>query len=72
MMERIGTVCGVIGAFLAALGMGLYGYPLFTLSSICLLRSSWAQGNRNLIALQSAFLLTNIIGIFHFGGLNHA
>ena len=65
-MERIGTVCGILGALLAALGFGVYGYPLFTLSSICLLRSSFLQRNKNLMMLQGAFLLCNIIGIIHY------
>lgn len=65
-MERIGTVFGIIGAFLAALGVGVYGYPLFTVSSICLMVSSYKQQNRNLLALQSAFLACNVIGIYTF------
>lgn len=65
-MEKLGTVCGIGGAFLAACGLGAFGYPLFTLSSIFLLRSSFTQGNKNLMMLQSAFLLANIIGIIHF------
>ncbi len=65
-MERFGTVCGIIGAFLAAAGMGLYGYPLFFLSSIALCYSAVKQGNKNLMALQAAFLLANIIGLKTF------
>jgi hypothetical protein len=65
-MEKIGTICGISGATLAACGLGAFGYPLFTLSSIFLLRSSFIQGNKNLMMLQGAFLLTNIIGIFHY------
>ena len=65
-MERIGTIFGIIGAFLAALGVGVYGYPLFTISSVCLIISSYRQGNKNLLALQSAFLACNVIGIYTF------
>jgi hypothetical protein len=66
MMERIGTVFGIAGAFLAALGVGVFGYPLFTVSSVCLMTSSYQQNNKNLFALQSAFLGCNIIGIYTF------
>ena len=65
-MEKIGAFCGILGAFLAAFGFGAFGYPLFTLSSIFLLRSSFLQGNKNLMMLQSAFLLANVVGVFNF------
>jgi hypothetical protein len=68
-MERLGALCGIIGAFLAASGFGAYGYPLFTLSSVLLLATSIRQKQHNLIALQSAFLCANIVGIYHFVGI---
>ena len=68
-MEKLGVICGVLGAFIAAAGFGLFGYPLFTLSSVLLFISAKQQKNINLMYLQSAFLMANIVGIktFVFG-----
>ncbi len=65
-LELIGTVCGILGAFLAASGHGNFGYPLFTLSGAFLLYTAFKQGNKNFIALQVSYLTANIIGIMHF------
>lgn len=64
--ETLGTVAGIIGAFLVATKYGQYGYPFFLVSSIALLISAIKFNQRNFIALQSVFLLANIIGAFNY------
>jgi nicotinamide riboside transporter PnuC len=66
LIELIGTVSGIIGAFLVALGLGAYGYPVFITSSFCLTISAYAQKNWNLLALQSVFVCANILGIYTY------
>ena len=65
-LETIGTICGIIGAFLVALKMGAYGYPFFFVSSFCLMTSAIALGQRNFIALQGVFFVANVIGLFNY------
>lgn len=61
--EFIGTIAGIIGAFLVALKFGHIGYPFFMLSSIMLLCSAIGKRQNNFIALQSVFLTANVIGL---------
>lgn len=65
-IETIGTVAGIIGAFLVATKFGQYGYPFFLISSVCLLISAVKLGQRNFIALQGVFLSANIVGFFNY------
>lgn len=65
-LETLGTITGIIGAFLVATKFGQYGYPFFLVSSIALLISAIKFNQRNFIALQSVFLLANIIGAFNY------
>ena len=65
-LETVGTICGIIGAFLVALKMGAYGYPFFFVSSFCLMTSAIALRQRNFIALQGVFFVANIIGLFNY------
>jgi hypothetical protein len=64
--ETIGTIAGIIGAFLVATKFGQYGYPFFFLSSVCLLTSAIKLKQRNFIALQGVFLTANIVGLFNY------
>ena len=64
--ERLGAALGMIGAFLAAMNLGIYGYPAFSLSSIILFGTALKQKNPNLMALQATFLIANILGIYTF------
>lgn len=64
--ETIGTIAGIIGAFIVALGMGAIGYPVFVTSSIFLAISAKAQKNSNLFMLQIAFLSANMVGIYTY------
>ena len=65
-VEKFGAGFGILGAFLAAAGFGVVGYPCFTLSSILLVYTSIMQKNYNLLSMQAAFLAANILGIFTF------
>jgi nicotinamide riboside transporter PnuC len=65
-LETIGTVCGIIGAFLVAMKMGEYGYPFFFVSSFCLMVSAIKLKQHNFIALQSVFFVANVIGLFNY------
>lgn len=65
-LETLGTICGIIGAFLVALKMGEYGYPFFMLSSIALTISAISNRQKNFIALQGVFLMANIVGLFNY------
>jgi uncharacterized membrane protein YccC len=65
-IETLGTVCGIVGAFLVALKFGEYGYPFFFVSSLCLLTSAWYNKQRNFIALQGVFFAANVVGLFNY------
>jgi hypothetical protein len=64
--ETLGTICGILGAFLVATKHGDIGYPFFFASSVSLLISAIGLGQRNFIALQGVFLLANIVGLFNY------
>jgi hypothetical protein len=64
--EIIGTISGIMGAFLVAFKLGNYGYPFFLISSICLLISAIRFNQKNFIALQGVFLSANIVGFFNY------
>jgi len=65
-LETIGTICGIIGAFLVAFKMGNLGYPFFFVSSMCLMVSAVGFKQKNFIALQSVFFLANVIGLINY------
>lgn len=66
LLELIGTICGIVGAFLVALKFGAIGYPFFFLSSLALLITAWYNRQRNFIALQGVFFSANVIGLFNY------
>jgi hypothetical protein len=65
-LETIGTVTGIIGAFLVAFKLGQFGYPFFFVSSFCLMVSAIKQKQKNYIALQGVFFLANVIGLVNY------
>ena len=65
-IETIGTVCGIVGAFLVAMKFGQYGYPFFFVSSLALLTSAWYNRQRNFIALQGVFFAANVLGLVNY------
>jgi len=65
-LETLGTICGIIGAFLVAMKFGQFGYPFFFVSSLCLLISAFRLKQRNFIALQGVFFAANVLGLFNY------
>jgi len=65
-LETLGTIAGIIGAFLVAFKLGQFGYPFFFASSLCLTVSAIKQKQKNFVALQGVFLLANIIGLANY------
>ena len=65
-LETLGTICGIIGAFLVALKFGEIGYPFFFASSLALLITAWYNKQKNFIALQGVFFAANVIGLFNY------
>jgi len=65
-LETLGTVCGIIGAFLVALKMGEWGYPFFFVSSLALMTTAIYYRQRNFIALQGVFFSANVIGLSNY------
>ncbi len=65
-IETLGTICGIIGAFLVAMKFGQFGYPFFFISSLCLLSSAIHFKQKNFIALQGVFFTANVIGLFNY------
>lgn len=65
-IEFLGTLAGILGAFLVACKMPEMGYPFFLISSICLTYSAVRQRQWNLMALQGVFLLANILGLVNY------
>jgi hypothetical protein len=65
-LETIGTICGIIGAFLVAAKMGNIGYPFFFVSSLCLMVSAIGFKQKNFIKLQTVFFIANVIGLVNY------
>ena len=65
-IETIGTIAGIIGAFLIAFKLGKMAYPILLVSATCLLVSAIAYRQRNFIALQSVFLAANLVGFVNY------
>lgn len=66
LLETIGTICGIIGAFLVAFKLGNLGYPFFFVSSMCLMVSAVGFKQKNFMALQGVFFLANVIGLINY------
>ena len=66
----IGTGAGVSGAFMIALNLGLviYGFGLFLISSLLWSLVGWLQREMSLLVLQGAFTIINIVGIYRWLG----
>ena len=66
LIETLGTVCGIIGAFLVAMKHGDIGYPFFFVSSMCLLGSALRFKQWNFVALQGVFFTANVVGLVNY------
>lgn len=63
----IGTITGLFGAFLVALGIFYPGYLFFILSSVCWVAIGKIIKNNALCTLNIGFLLINLIGFINLG-----
>lgn len=65
LLEWAGCVTGILGALLLALNnhWSKWGYAAFFASNICWLAFGLQIGSDGLVWMQSAFLLTTLIGI---------
>ena len=63
----IGTITGLFGALLVALGIFFIGYLLFIISSLCWISFGSSIKNNALCTLNIGFLLINIIGYINLG-----
>ena len=66
----IGTGAGVSGAVMVALNLGLviYGFGLFLISSLLWGAIGWVQRETSLLVLQGTFTVINIVGIYRWLG----
>jgi hypothetical protein len=66
----IGTGAGVSGAIVIALDLGIvvYGFALFLLSSLLWGSVAPIQGESSLAVLQGAFTAINLFGFWRLGG----
>ena len=64
-IEWVGVACALIGSFMLSNAM-FEGYFYFTVSSLCLIYTAIRQSNKALIAMQFAFLMFNLNGIYTF------
>ncbi|MGE3157474.1 MAG: hypothetical protein AB7E84_12950 [Xanthobacteraceae bacterium] len=66
----IGTAIGVSGAIMIALNLGLviYGFGLFLISSLLWSIVGWLQREMSLLVLQGTFTIINIVGIYRWLG----
>lgn len=64
----VGTVAGVAGAVLIALNLGMviYGFWLYLISSVLWTAVGWVQRETSLFVLQGAFTAINILGIYRW------
>jgi len=65
-IEFVGVFCGITGSFLVARGFLASGFCLFLVSSISLGFSAIKQKNWSLTLLQSAFLVSNMLGVSNY------
>ena len=66
----LGSARGVAGAIMIALNLGLviYGFALFLISSVLWSAIGWLQRETSLVVLQVAFTIINVIGIYRWLG----
>src|SRR3546814_10668457 len=66
----MGTVTGVVGAVIIAanLGMVVFGFAFFLVSSLLWSMVGWIQREVSLLVLQGPFTVINVIGIWRWTG----
>jgi hypothetical protein len=63
-----GTVCGVAGAIIIALNLGVvaYGFALFLVSSVLWGAVGLIQREPSLVVLQSVFTVVDVLGLWRW------
>ena len=64
----LGTVCGIAGAIMIALNLGVVacGFALFLVSSVLWGVVGLIQREPHLVVLQSAFTVVNVLGVWRW------
>jgi nicotinamide riboside transporter PnuC len=64
----LGTVCGVAGAIMIALNLGVvaYGFALFLVSSLLWGTVALIQREPSLVVLQSVFTVVDVLGLWRW------
>ena len=63
-IELLGVVLAIAGSYIAAMGNFALGYPIWTISSICLAYTAYKDSNYNLLLLQSVFICADLVGVY--------
>lgn len=66
-LQWIGTISGLLGALLVAIGIFFIGYLLFIISSVSWIIAGLNLSNKPIIVLNFGFLLINFIGFTNLG-----
>lgn len=66
-LQWIGTLSGLLGALLVAIGIFFIGYLLFIISSVSWIIAGLNLSNKPIIVLNFGFLLINFIGFTNLG-----
>jgi len=66
-LQWIGTLSGLLGALLVAIGIFFIGYLLFIVSSVSWIIAGLNLSNKPIIVLNFGFLLINFIGFTNLG-----
>jgi hypothetical protein len=69
MIKSTGTAASVAGSFILAAGLGVWGYCLFLIGSVCWLIAGYRMQDNNLMILNGFFLCANFLGLFNNWGL---
>ena len=64
-LSWIGTITSVIGSFIVAMGLGIFGYCLFLVGSISWLTVGVTRRDTSLVTLNGFFLAANMIGLYN-------
>lgn len=66
-LQWIGTISGLLGALLVAIGIFFIGYLLFIISSVSWVFAGIKLNNSPITTLNTGFLLINLIGFINLG-----
>jgi len=65
MIRAIGTLAGIMGAFLVASGIYLVGYILFSISAFLWIIAALKYRDHCLILLNAVYLTANGLGLYN-------